>query len=85
MFDTTPREDWAEHWQDMTEYNNINQPGPAVIVEIKFKTVEDYNEFHKKIKKYLYDGEKVFDGMQSKTKKNTWYPLKEKPSNYIYE
>jgi len=73
-----------EHWQNMPEYNNVQQPEPFITATFKFQNQEDYDEFHAKIKKYLYNGEKVFDGMQKKDKKQTWYPLKEKARNYEF-
>lgn len=51
----------------------------------KFRNQQDYDYFHAIIKKELYNNEKVFDGMQSKNKKQAWYPLKEKASKYFYE
>jgi hypothetical protein len=69
---------------DMPEYNNVDLPGPAITATFKFRNEEDYNKFHELIKKHIYDGAKVFDGMQSKTKKNAWYPLLEKASKYEY-
>ena len=77
--------DWKEEWEGMPEYNNVKQPDPEITVTIKFRNKEDYDEFHALIKKHLYDGKKVFDGMQRKDKKTTWYPLKEKASKYYYE
>lgn len=73
-----------EHWQDMPEYNNIKQPEPLITATFKFATEEDYNDFHAKVKEYIYGGVKVFDGMQRKDKKQAWYPLKEKASKYEY-
>jgi len=37
------------------------------------------------IKQHLYNGQKVFDGMQRKDKKSTWYPLNVKASKYRYK
>jgi hypothetical protein len=70
---------------DMPEYDNINEPEPAVTVTIKCKTVEDFQELKQLLKDKIYNGAKVFDGMQRETKKSTWYPLKEKASKYYYE
>jgi hypothetical protein len=77
--------EWEKEWLDMPEYNNVKEEDPAVEVKIRFKKVEDYIEFHELLKKHLYQGKKVFDGMQKKDKKYTWYPLKEKASKYTYE
>ncbi len=73
-----------EHWQNMPEYNNVRQPDPLITATFKFRSQEDYDDFHSKVKKYLYNNERVFDGMQSKDKKQAWYPLKEKASNYEF-
>ncbi len=69
----------------MPEYNNIDVPGPEITATFNFKNKEDYDKFHKLIKKHLYGGKKVFDGMQSVDKKVTWYPLREKANKYRYE
>jgi len=73
-----------EHWINMPEYNNIKQPEPLITATFKFRTEEDYAEFHNKVKELIYGGVKVFDGMQRKDKKQAWYPLNEKASNYEY-
>ena len=73
-----------EHWVGMPEYNNIKIPEPAIVVTFKFRNQEDYDNFHAVVKKELYDGKKVFDGMQRKDKKTAWYPLNEKASKYKY-
>jgi len=77
--------DWREHWKDMPEYDNEWQEEPDCIAVFKFKTREDYEEFKELVKENLYDGERVFDGMQRKERKTAWYPAKEKASNYDYE
>ena len=53
---------------------------------ISCKTYKEniYTNFKETVKKHLYDGEKCFDGMQRKDKKQAWYPLKEKASKYKY-
>jgi hypothetical protein len=74
-----------DHYQNLPEYNNIKEPEPFIEVKFRFKNQEDFDHFHKLIKEHLYNGQKVFDGMQRKDKKSTWYPLKEKGSKYVYE
>ena len=69
----------------MPEYNNEKQKEPEITATFKFANKKDYDEFHALVKKYVYGGTKVFDGMQRKNKKNAWYPLKEKASKYYYE
>ena len=78
-------ESWEEEWNGMPEYSVEKELKPEVTATFKFKTFEDFEVFKKSIKENLYGGGKVFDGQQSKTEKNAWYPLKEKSSNYIYE
>jgi hypothetical protein len=73
---------WGGTWEGMPEYNNSRQPSPEITATFKFKNKDDYEDFKEKIKKHLYNGEKVFDGMQKKDKKQAWYPLKEKASKY---
>lgn len=77
--------DWRDHWKDMPEYDNEWEEEPDCIAVFKFKTREDYETFNKLIKKHLYNGDRVFDGMQRKERKTAWYPAKEKSSNYRYK
>lgn len=75
---------WEEHYLGMPEYNNFREQEPEVVVTFKFRHKEDFVEFNKLIKEHLYDGEKVFDGMQRKEAKSAWYPLRDKPSKYRF-
>ena len=68
----------------MPEYENTKQPEPKITATFKFRCQEDYDKFHDLVKYHIYDGEKVFDGMQRIEKKSAWFPLKEKGSNYRY-
>ena len=77
-------ESWKKEWQDMPEYNNVNEPPPLITATFKFKSEQDFLKFKALIQEHVYDGEKVFDGMQKKEEKNSWYPHKERPSKYIY-
>lgn len=76
--------DWEKHWINMPKYTNVKRPEPEIVAKFNFRNEQDYQEFHKLIKKYIYDGKKVFDGMQRKERKTTWFPLEEKASTYIY-
>lgn len=76
---------WEEHYVGMPEYNNVRESEPEVVVTFKFRRKEDFEEFNKLIKEHLYDGEKVFDGMQRKDSKSAWYPLRDKPSKYRFK
>ena len=72
-------------YSGMPEYNNSKQPDPEITATFKFRSQEDYNTFHSLVKEHIYNGKKVFDGMQKKESKTTWFPLKEKASNYRYK
>ncbi len=77
--------DPEKEWEGMPEYNNVNTPPPAVEVLFRFRTVADFEEFHEFVKEQLYGGQRVFDGMQRKDKKSTWFPLKEKAGGFKYK
>lgn len=68
----------------MPEYQNQKEEEPLITALFKFSKVEDYEDFKNKVSKSLFDGEKVFDGMQKLTEKQSWYPHKQKASNFIY-
>lgn len=76
---------WQEEWVGMPEYNNIPDTPPLITATFKFRTQEDFEFFKDTLQKILYNGDKVFDGMQRKDKKSTWFPLKEKAKNYRYK
>lgn len=75
---------WEDEWVGMPSYNNVKQPEPLITATFKFKTEKDFLQFKKIVQKHVYNGAKVFDGMQKKDKKNAWYPHKEKASKYKY-
>ena len=79
------KNDWKKEWVGMPEYNNIQQPEPLITATFKFASEKDFLKFKSLIQEHLYDGAKVFDGMQRKEKKNAWFPHKEKASGYSYE
>lgn len=72
-------------WTGMPEYQNVKDSPPEVVATFKFKTREAFERFEKVIKKELYEGQRVFDGMQKKDQKTTWFPLKEKASKFLYQ
>jgi len=85
LFESTDIETVAEkEWVDMPEYNNVKQPEPKITAIFKFRNDNDYEIFKEKIKKYLYNNQKVFDGEQKKDKKQAWFPLREKDRKYYY-
>jgi len=75
---------WEEHYKELPEYNNKKQDEPFIIAKFKFKNQKDFDEFNELLKKYVYKTNKVFDGKQTKTEKQAWYPLKEKASKYLF-
>jgi hypothetical protein len=77
-------ETWKEHWKDMPEYNNIKQGEAFITATFKFNSQEDFDKFHALIKEHLYNDERVFDGKQEVRIKNTWFPLKPRPSAKSY-
>tara|TARA_R100000654_G_C2668677_1_gene125736 strand:+ start:53 stop:1192 length:1140 start_codon:yes stop_codon:yes gene_type:complete len=77
--------DVEQHWKDMPEYNNTEIDGPEITCKFKFRNRTDYEEFKEKVKKYIYNGEKFIDGNQGEKEKQSWYPLIEKSSKYVYE
>lgn len=77
--------DWVKEWVGMPEYNNIESAPPKITATFKFRSQEDFDHFNKFLRDNLYKGEKVFDGMQRKEVKSTWFPLKEKANKYRYK
>ena len=75
---------WEKEWVGMPEYNNVRQPEPVITATFKFRSAEDYKRFKDLVQKYVFNGEKVFDGMQKIEAKSSWYPHKEKASGYEY-
>ena len=84
LFKDLSIEEWQEHYIGMPEYNNIKEPEPLITATFKFKNEKDFSNFKDLVQKYIYNGVKVFDGMQRKEKKSAWYPHKEKSSKYEY-
>ena len=78
------REEIDGHWQAMPEYDNRDEPEPAITATFKFRTEEDYELFNELLKEFVYKTNKVFDGMQRKEAKQAWFPLKEKGYSYEY-
>jgi len=78
------KNNWKDHYKDLPEYNNVKQEEPLIVAKFKFRSQEDFEEFNDLLKKHVYKTNKVFDGMQRKTEKQAWYPLKEKASKYLF-
>jgi len=74
--------EWKKEWVGMPSYNNEKQKEPFITATFKFRNQEDFDYFNKFLKEELYKEKKIFDGMQRKDKKSTWYPLNEKASKY---
>jgi hypothetical protein len=75
---------WKNEWVNMPEYNNVKQDKPKITATFKFRNNDDYEIFKNKVKKYLYNDEKVFDGQQKIDEKQAWFPLREKDKKYYY-
>ena len=75
---------WQNEWVNMPEYNNVKQDKPKITATFKFRNNDDYEIFKNKVKKYLYNDEKVFDGQQKIDEKQAWFPLREKDKKYYY-
>jgi hypothetical protein len=75
---------WQNEWVNMPEYNNVKQDKPKITATFKFRNNYDYEIFKNKVKKYLYNDEKVFDGQQKIDEKQAWFPLREKDKKYYY-
>lgn len=69
---------WQKEWVGMPEYDNKEQEQPVITATFKFRSIEDFEKFKAVVQEHLYNGQKVFDGMQRKDVKSAWYPLKEK-------
>lgn len=76
--------DWKEHYVYMPEYDNVRKDQPLITVTFKFNSRESFEYFNEFVKENLYDGKRVFDGMQRKHSKSAWFPPNEKDSNYRY-
>lgn len=79
------KDEIKKHWFNMPEYNNVKEDEPLITATFKFKTEEDFLLFNELLKEHVYKCNKVFDGKQTKSKKQAWFPLKEKGSSYKYE
>ena len=75
--------DYRLHWVNMPEFNQENEPPPEITATFKFRNEADYQEFKELVKKHVYHGAKFIDGYQEHKRKQSWYPLKEKRSNYL--
>ena len=69
-------------WLGMPEYINQKRKDAEITATFKFRNKQDYEKFKELAKKHIYDNQKVFDGYQTKTKKQAWYPLLPKGSKY---
>ena len=78
------KNEWEKDWVGMPEYNNREQDSPLITATFKFNSEEDYLKFKDLVQKHLYNGEKVFDGMQKIEAKSSWFPHKAKASTYEY-
>ncbi|MCP4103837.1 MAG: hypothetical protein GY750_20830 [Lentisphaerae bacterium] len=77
--------EWENHYTGMPEYNNTKELEPEVVVKFKFRNKEDFEKFNELLKQHVFNCNKIFDGMQRKNDYQSWFPHKEKGSDYIYE
>ncbi|MFN4975291.1 MAG: hypothetical protein ACK5GV_08610 [Bacteroidota bacterium] len=64
-------DEWKKHWKGMPEYDQPLQK-PYKILQVNFKTKEDYDNFAKLIGQTLTEKTKVI-----------WHPQAEKTFNYL--
>ena len=67
------KEEVQMSWFDMPEYENIFEQNPYITATFKFKSQADFDLFHERVKTFVYDGQRVFDGIQRKNKKGSTY------------
>ena len=72
-------------WKNMPAYDNIEVPEPFITSTFKFRTEEDFKEFTKLVRKYVYNDIKYIDGFQKTYEKQAWYPLSERQMDYYYK
>ena len=70
-------------WDDMPEYNNRKQDDPLITATFKFTNEEDYLKFKDLVQEHIYQGEKVFDGMQKKKQKHHGTHTKRKQVSFL--
>lgn len=75
---------WKDEYKGMPEYEHERNIEPLVVAKFKFRTREEFDEFHAIVKKYLYNDERVFDGNQKKNDYQAWYPLPPRPKTFMY-
>jgi hypothetical protein len=63
---------WKEHWVGMPEFEYLEDNGPIRSVIVKFRRLEDYEEFSKRIDQVLTDKSKAI-----------WHPKLERTPNYL--
>jgi hypothetical protein len=63
---------WKEHWVGMPEFEYLEDNGPIRSVIVKFRRLEDYEEFSRRIDQVLTDKSKAI-----------WHPKLERTPNYL--
>ena len=63
---------WKEHWVGMPEFEYLEDNGPYRSVIVKFRRIEDYEEFSRRIDQPLTDKSKAI-----------WHPKLERTPNYL--
>ena len=72
-----------DHYDGMPEYNNVKQKDPEVVAKFKFRNKEDFDKFMEVVKRELYGDKRVFDGNQRVNDYQAWFPLTERPSEFL--
>jgi len=64
--------EWQKHWVGMPDYEYIEDNGPYRSINVKFRNVNDYQDFAKRIDQILTDKTKAI-----------WHPKLERTPNYL--
>jgi hypothetical protein len=71
-------------WEGLPAYDNLRESDISMTLKFKFKSKEDFEEFHKLAKKYMYNNENFIAGTQKLDKKTCYYPALSKSKYYKY-
>ena len=76
---------WEDHYVGMPDYDNVKESDPKIVAKFKFRNKEDFEKFNALLKEHVFNCNKIFDGTQRKNDYQSWFPHKEKGSDYVYE
>lgn len=63
---------WKEHWVGMPEFEYLEDNGPIKSIVVKFRRVEDYEEFSRRLDQVLTEKSNAI-----------WHPKLERTANYL--